>query len=446
VPAPSTAAAAAAAADGAIRRQQDEEYAASLAADQAQAAQHAAAGHQRAMLAALRTELLSQQQQREQEREQQAGQQGGLSSGSTAAQLLLRVRLPDGSHASRSFADGQAFDDVMAWVFVSLPAAQATPPGDWRLVSAFPRLQLAPPPGSLWSRQGWQRWLQRQWARGRALSAQQAAAGTPGGSWLLEVRRLDAGPLRLRVCASTTILQVQDMVQAQTGARAQRCRVPGDAVTRAHSRTALHAIAAQWSSSLAALAHMHTSHPGHTRTHAHTHAGLAPHEQRLIFGGKVVPSHRCLADLGIAEGHVLTLTQPLPQSVSPPPPLCTSGSGGAGSSSSSIDAELCGGDSPMGVTIPFGPPNARVSGAVGGRSGGGASSSSSSSSSAAAAGGRGDLLGSCSAGVEPLVAAEPGAGAGAAGGGGALVVATVRELRAAVACGAQQVALFVASA
>jgi hypothetical protein len=210
---PAAANPAAAALDRSIRQQQDMEYQQSLERDRAKAAAKAA---QRKADAAA-SQLQARQQRlaalRQHLQHKLTPEPPLTNNDSDTAPLTLRVRLPGGGTASRRFGAGHAFDEVFAWVF-SLPEMQLWAPGTWALVSGFPRRQLMPPADSTWAPGVWEQQQQQQ----------QGGGGGRGemllpGEWMLRVDRLEQAALWVKVHEESTLADVQEEIEAQTGER-----------------------------------------------------------------------------------------------------------------------------------------------------------------------------------------------------------------------------------
>eukprot|EP00878_Enallax_costatus_P010466 GHUV01010928.1.p1 GENE.GHUV01010928.1~~GHUV01010928.1.p1 ORF type:complete len:489 (+),score=184.09 GHUV01010928.1:311-1777(+) len=183
------------------RQQQDAEYQVSLAADQ-QRQQHKRQQHN-----------LKHLKQLLQQKYAAAGRATDESDGLSDVGLTVRVKLPDGGSAVRTFACDQALPDVYEWVF-SLDSMPCLAPGSWSLATTYPKQKLLPATG-IWSPDGYS-------SNGVELQQyihelQMGAAGAGGSWWGLTVRQITGEELVVLVRDDSTVLDLKEKLQLQTG-------------------------------------------------------------------------------------------------------------------------------------------------------------------------------------------------------------------------------------
>lgn len=147
--------------------------------------------------------------------EQQSPPALSLQSQQSPPALSLRLRLPDGSAAQLVCDGSQSLTGVFEFVFAQ-PGMPLWNPGSWALACAFPSVRVAPPQG-LWAlsaRSG----VTSVLAAVREHLTNQPGDVIAGGRWPLQVRRLRDPPLTVLVQDSSSVAEVKEQLEQQTGA------------------------------------------------------------------------------------------------------------------------------------------------------------------------------------------------------------------------------------
>lgn len=147
--------------------------------------------------------------------EQQSPPPLSLQSQQSPPPLSLRLRLPDGSAAQLVCDGSQSLTGVFEFVFAQ-PGMPLWNPGSWALACAFPSVRVAPPQG-LWALSATSG-VTSVLAAVREHLTNQPGDVIAGGRWPLQVRRLRDPPLTVLVQDSSSVAEVKEQLEQQTGA------------------------------------------------------------------------------------------------------------------------------------------------------------------------------------------------------------------------------------